>query len=96
MNKINKVKFFLVAATLIGGMASAGAEEAFDWGGDPNGEIGVPGTSVVDSAVDNPLPVNCHDCEIASRDASPRSSLFEARGATAAGQGAGSASDAEQ
>ncbi len=96
MNKINKVKYFLVAATLIGGMASASAEEAFDWGGDPNGEIGAPGTSVVDSAVDNPIPVNCHDCEIAARDGSPRSSLFEVRGASASGKTEGAAQDAKQ
>lgn len=96
MKKINKVKFFLVAATLVGGISSAVAEEAFDWGGDPNGEIGAPGTSVVDSAIDTPVAVNCHDCEIATRDGSPRSSLFEARGATAAGKGDGSASDAKQ
>lgn len=93
MNKINKVKFFLVAATLIAS-APAAAQE-FDWGGDPNGEIGVPGTSVVDSAIDNPLLVNCHDCEIAARDGSPRTSLFEARGSTAAGQ-SGSDVDAKQ
>lgn len=95
MNKINKVKFFLVAATLISGISTATAEEAFDWGGDPNGEIGAPGTSVVDSAVDKPVPVNCHDCEIAARAGIPLNSLFEARGAAAAA-GSSGGEDAKQ
>lgn len=94
MLKINKVKFFLVAATLIGGMSSATAED-FDWGGDPNGDIGVPGTSVVDNAVENPILVNCHDCEIVNRNSNPLNPLFEARGAAAA-KGSGSAQDAKQ
>ncbi len=93
MINLNKVKFFLVALTLIASVPAA-ADEAFDWGGDPNSEIAAPGTSVVDSALDNPIPVNCHDCEIAARAGVPLNSLFEARGSAASGSG--SAQDAKQ
>ena len=59
---------------------SRSAESSYDWGGDPNSEIGVPGTSVVDTALDKPVPVNCHDCEVANQYAGSRVRSFEPHG----------------
>ena len=80
MSKLNQVKFFFVAATLIASVSSIGLaeEQAFDFGGDPNAEIGVPGTSVVDSALDKPVPADCH-CH-ANQASVPLHNLFEAHG----------------
>lgn len=91
MNKINKVKFFLVAATLIAS-ATAFAQD-YD-SNDPNLEIGVSGTSVVDNAL-KPYEEDCHNCEISARVGGPRGQLFEARGAAAIG-GSSSSEDAKQ
>jgi hypothetical protein len=99
MFKTSKIKFFLVAATLIASVSFANAESPapedgqrsdgktaeYEASGDPNSHIALPGggDSVVDNALE-PVPVSCHDCEIAARSGTSRGPLFEPRGSSGA------------
>lgn len=81
MTKNNKVKFFLVAATLVGSFGfKAFAQDASE---DPN----LDGkTFAADTAVEKPYASDCHECAAAARASGPRGKLFEPPGIAATGK----------